>query len=65
MGFNINETVTTKLHYEDIALIAVAMGIYQDQYKDTADKDTLDRMRKLVDRLGHEMANCPQEDDGL
>ena len=64
MGFNINETITTKLHYKDIALIAVAMGMYQEQYKDTADKDILDRMKKLVDRLGHEMANCPQDDDG-
>lgn len=60
MGFTINETIKTELHYKDIALIAVAMGIYQERYKNTADKEVLDRMRDLVNRLGKEMANCPQ-----
>jgi len=63
MGFNINEEITTKLHHKDIALIAVAMGMYQEKYKDTAKKDVLERMRRLVDRLGREMADCPQEDE--
>ena len=35
MGFTINEEITTKLHYKDIALIAVAMGEYQRLYKET------------------------------
>jgi len=63
MGFTINEEITTRLHYKDIALIAVAMGIYQDLYKNTADKDILDRMRNLVNRLGEEVANCPQDNN--
>jgi len=60
MGFTINKEITTKLEYQDIALIAVAMGIYQENYKETADKDILDRMKNLVDRLGREMYDCEQ-----
>lgn len=59
MGFTINETITTELHYEDIALIEVAMGLYQKQYGLTADKDILDRMTNLVNRLIVEMYNHP------
>jgi hypothetical protein len=61
MGFTINEEITTKLHYKDIALIAVAMGEYQRLYKETTDKETIDRMRNLVNRLGNEMADCPHK----
>ena len=61
MGYSINETINTELHYNDIALIAVAMGEYQGRYKDTADKKVLDRMKRLVNRLGKEMADCPQD----
>ena len=57
MGFTINETITTKLHYKDIALIATAMGEYQQLYKETANKEILQRMTRLVDRLGEEMYN--------
>lgn len=63
MAFTIKEEITTKLHYKDISLIAVAFGIYQEQYKDTADKDVLKRMNRLVDRLGHEMYNHPDNDE--
>lgn len=62
MGFYINEEITTKLHYKDISLISVAFAIYQEQFKDTADKEILDRMRKLVDRLSSEMYNHPDND---
>jgi hypothetical protein len=55
MGFDIKETVTVKLNYKDIALIAVAMGEYQRLYKDSADKEVLSRMRSLVNRLGKKM----------
>jgi len=64
MGFTINETITTTLHYKDIALIAVAMGLYMEQYKDTADKDILERMRNLVDRLGYELYDHPDNENG-
>lgn len=60
MGFTINETITTELHYKDISLIAVAMGEYQRRYKETADKEVLQRMARLVDRLGYEMYNHPR-----
>lgn len=62
MGFTINETITTKLHYKDVVLIATAMGEYQRLYKDTTDKDVLDRMTRLVNRLGAEMYNHPDND---
>ena len=62
MSFNINEYITTKLHYKDIALIAVAIGDYQERHKD-ADKEVLQRMTNLVNRLGSEMYNCPEDDD--
>jgi hypothetical protein len=57
MGFTINETITTELHYKDIALIAIAMGEYQRQHKKTADDEVLKRMELLVNRLGEEMYN--------
>ena len=60
MGFTINETIDTKLHYKDIALIAVALGLYQEKYKDTANPETLQRAKNLVDRLGYEMYDCEQ-----
>ncbi len=63
MGFTINETIITELHYKDIALIVVAIGEYQRLYKDTADKEVLQRMANLVDRLGVEMYNHPDNDN--
>jgi len=62
MGFEINETIKTELHYKDIALISVAMGEYQRLYKETADKEVLQRMANLVNRLGVEMYNHPDND---
>ena len=62
MGFMINETIRTELHYKDVVLIAVAMGEYQRLYKDTADKAILQRMGRLVDRLGIEMSNHPDNE---
>lgn len=55
MGFDINETITTELHYKDIAVIAVAIGEYQILHKDTADEEIIQRMINLVNRLGVEM----------
>ena len=64
MGFTINEEIITKLHYKDIALITVAFGEYQRLYSNTAEKDVLDRMRYLVDRLGDELYNHPDNING-
>jgi len=64
MGFTINETIKTELHNKDIALIVVAMGEYQRLYKDTADKDILQRMTELVNRLGYEMYDHPYNING-
>jgi len=57
MGFDINETVQTELHYKDIAIIVVMASDYQRRFKNTADKEVLERLEKLVNRLGNEMAD--------
>lgn len=62
MGFTINEKITTELTWKEVSLIAVACGLYQEQYSETADKDILKTMRWLVDRLGREMYNHPDND---
>ena len=59
MGFTINETIITQLSYKDVALIAVAMGEYQRLYKNTANKDVLKQMEDLVNRLGIELYDYP------
>lgn len=61
MGFDINETITTKLHYKDIALIAVAIGNYQEQYGKDIDEELLQRMINLVNRLGEEVYNTSKD----
>ena len=63
MGFTINKTINTELHYKDVALIAVALGEYQRLYKDTADKEVLQRMANLVNRLGNELYNYHDNDN--
>lgn len=63
MGFYINEEIETKLHYKDISLIAAAFGDYQERFNDTADKEVLDRMTNLVNRLSTEMYNHPHNDN--
>ena len=40
------------------------MGEYQRLYKDTADKDILQRMTELVNRLGYEMYDHPYNING-
>jgi hypothetical protein len=62
MGFYTNEETTTKLHYKDICLIAMVMGEYQERYKDTAEPEILNRMKNLVNRLGCEMHDNPDND---
>ena len=63
MGFNINKIIVTELHYEDIALIAVALGDYQRNYKDTAEPEILIQAARLINRLGTEMYDCKQDKD--
>lgn len=63
MGFYINEEITTKLHYKDISLIAVAFGDYQERYSDKDPDEVIKRMRDLVNRLGREMSDSPKNDE--
>ena len=59
MGFYINEEIETKLHYKDIALITVAFSDYIEKYGDKMDEEQKTRINKLVNRLGNEMYNHP------
>ena len=63
MGFTINEEITTKLTYKDIALIAVALGMYQEQINGIGKDRMKKHARDLVNRLGWEMADVRDEDD--
>lgn len=54
MGFDINSEILTKLDYKEVALIAVAMGNYQENFGGM-NKELLNRSRNLVNRLGNEM----------
>jgi len=59
MGYNINETIETKLSYKDIALIALALDEYQDRYY--CSDEISKRARDLINRLGREMTDCSQD----
>ena len=59
MGFYINEEIKTKLHFKDIVLITVAFGDYIEKYDEEIDNEQKTRMNKLVNRLGQEMYNNP------
>ena len=62
MGFYIKEEIETKLHYKDIALITAAFGDHIEKYGDKMDEEQKTRMNKLVNRLGNEMYNHPEND---
>lgn len=57
----INEKINTTLTYEDIALIAVALGMYQDQINNTKDDMSI-YAKNLVNRLGNEISSYPKMD---
>jgi hypothetical protein len=59
MGFYINEEIETKLNFKDILLITVAFGDYIEKYDEKIDNEQKTRMNKLVNRLGQEMYNHP------
>lgn len=62
MRFAINEKITTELNWEEIALIAVVFGEYQERYEQSEGKEVLKTMSSLVNRLGRELYNHPDND---
>lgn len=60
MGFDINEKITTELHYKDVSLISVALNIYLEQAGDRVDAEIKQRAARLINRLGYELYDCPQ-----
>jgi len=62
MGFTINEKFETELHYQDVALISVAFSEKIERHEHTMNQDQLKRMNRLVDRLGVEMYDHPDND---
>ena len=62
MGFYINETFKTELHYKDVVLISIAFGDYIEKYGSKMDEEQKTRMNNLVNRLGVEMYDHPDND---
>lgn len=62
MGFTINEKIKTDLTWEEVALIATIFGDYQERYEKKVDEKTLKTMISLVNRLGRELYNHPDND---
>lgn len=62
MGFYINEKITTELDYRDVVLIGIAFQLYKEQFEETADKEVLQRMNSLVNRLNQEIYDHPDND---
>lgn len=60
MGFDINEEITTKLHYKDVSLISVALNMYLESAGKAVDSEVSQRATRLVNRLGNELYDCPQ-----
>lgn len=62
MGFYINEEIETKLHFKEIIEITVAMNHYIDLYKDRMEDEQKTRMLSIINRLGREMYDHPDND---
>lgn len=62
MGFYLNKTIKTKLDWEDVVLISTIFGGHKEEYGDKIDKDILVRMDRLVNRLGKELSDNPEND---
>lgn len=65
MGMTINSEIKTKLTCEDIALIAVALGMYQDTINNVDGKGKekqLQHAKNLCNRLGSELYSHPKDD---
>ena len=60
MSVSINSEIKTKLTYQEIALLAVAVGNYVDVIKD--DEELVKEFNKLINRLGNEMYAYPKND---
>jgi len=62
MGFDINEKIKTELHYKDVSLISVALSIYIEQSSKYVDSEVIQRAKRIMNRLGNELYDCPQEE---
>lgn len=62
MGFYINEEIETKLHWQDIVCISMAINDHLEKYGDKVDKEISSRMKKLTYRLNQEMYNNAEND---
>jgi hypothetical protein len=60
MGFNINKEITTKLTWEDVALLSVCLGNYISEVE--GGDEVKSHAIRLQNRLGNELYNCKQEE---
>ena len=56
MGFDINSKIVTELTYEDVAIIATALGFFQEGIRDK-NNDISQHATRLCNRLGKELYN--------
>lgn len=57
MGFYINETIKTELHWKDVSVICEAIRYYKEQLEQDADDEYLIRMGKVAAKLNRELYN--------
>ena len=60
----INEEIKTILHYKDVSLIAVGLGKLKEVHEEAKhpDKEIIERITKLINRLGEEVYSYPKDD---
>lgn len=63
MGFDINEFITPKLDYKDVALITTALNLYIEKVKKVGGpsaEEMAQHATKLINKLGNALYDCPQ-----
>jgi len=56
MSFDINSKIVTELTHEDVAIIATALGFFQEGIRDK-NNDISQHATRLCNRLGDELHN--------
>jgi hypothetical protein len=62
MGFYIHEEFETKLHFKDVCCIQMAISHHLEEHGEHIDSEMKTRMNKLINRLGREMYDHPDND---
>jgi len=60
---DINEKITVELSWEDVAAISSAVFTYKANYGKTANEEILERMTRIVNKLGYKLYITPLTDE--